>query len=82
MGRFYSVAMAQNPEYRKELKHLEERLHEVLDLCDKLKEENRSLRDNQESLVTEKAQLVQRNEQVRTRVEAMITRLKSLEQGS
>ncbi|MDX1455263.1 MAG: TIGR02449 family protein [Gammaproteobacteria bacterium] len=73
--------MAENPEFRKELKRLEERLHEVLDLCDKLQEENQSLRDNQETLVAEKASLVQRNEQVRTRVEGMITRLKSLEQG-
>lgn len=73
--------MSTDPKFRSELKHLEERLEEVLDLCDKLTEENRSLRDSQEQLNQEKATLVQRNEQVRTRVEAMITRLKSLEQG-
>lgn len=74
-------AMPNDPKFRSELKQLEERLEEVLELCGKLTEENRSLRDNQEQLVQEKASLVQRNEQVRTRVEAMITRLKSLEQG-
>ena len=74
-------AMSDDPKFRSELKLLEERLEEVLDLCNKLTEENRSLRDNQEQLVQEKASLVQRNEQVRTRVEGMITRLKSLEQG-
>lgn len=73
--------MSTDPKFRSELKHLEERLEEVLDICDKLAEENRSLRDSQEQLNQEKATLVQRNEQVRTRVEAMITRLKSLEQG-
>ncbi|MDX1443428.1 MAG: TIGR02449 family protein [Gammaproteobacteria bacterium] len=73
--------MSDDPKFRSELKHLEERLEEVLDLCSKLTEENRSLRDSQEQLVQEKATLVQRNEQVRTRVEGMITRLKSLEQG-
>lgn len=74
-------AMSNDPKFRQELKHLEDRLEEVLDLCSRLTEENQSLRENQEHLVQEKASLVQRNEQVRTRVEAMITRLKSLEQG-
>lgn len=80
-GASIVVTMSNDPAFRKELKALEGRLLEVLDLCDRLQEENRSLRETQEHLVAEKASLVQRNEQVRTRVEAMITRLKSLEQG-
>lgn len=46
----------------------------------RLTEENRSLRSQQEQLVGERSQLLAKNEQARSRVEAMITRLKSLEQ--
>jgi cell division protein ZapB len=46
-----------------------------------LKEENRALRQRQDTLMTERANLLQKNEQVRARVEAMIGRLKGLEHG-
>ena len=46
-----------------------------------LKEENRALRQRQDTLINERANLLQKNEQVRARVEAMIGRLKSMEQG-
>lgn len=74
--------MSKEPAFKQELKRLEERLQEVLDLCGRLQEENHSLRENQEQLVAEKANLVQRNEQVKARVEHIISRLKSLEQSS
>ena len=45
-----------------------------------LSAENRSLRQQQELLATERSQLLAKNEQARSRVEAMIARLKSLEQ--
>ena len=48
--------------------------------CQRLADENRSLRQQQEQLVGERAQLLNKNEQARSRVEAMIARLKSLEQ--
>ena len=44
-----------------------------------LKEENRALRQRQESLTAERSAFAQRNEQVRARVEAMIGRLKTME---
>ena len=81
-GRLYSSGMSKEPAFKQELKRLEERLQEVLDLCGRLQEENLSLRESQDRLVEEKASLVQRNEQVRTRVEHIITRLRSLEQSS
>ena len=65
-----------------DLKSLAQQLEELLWLCGRLHDENRSLRTSQESLVQEKANLVSKNEQARSRVEAMISRLKSLEQGS
>jgi cell division protein ZapB len=49
-----------------ELQKLEVRLEELVNTITRLKEENRSLR----------------NEMARTRVEAMINRLKAMEQGA
>ena len=47
-----------------------------------IKEENRALRQRQETLASEKTSLLNRNEQVRTRVEAMIGRLKAMEHSA
>ena len=57
------------------------RIDQLVELCRRLGEENRSLRQSQEQLASERAGLIARNEQARTRVEAMIGRLKSLEQN-
>ncbi len=65
-----------------ELKRLEIRLDELIRTINRLKEENRSLRTQQESLTSERAQLIERNEMARTRVEAMINRLKAMEQNA
>ena len=62
-----------------ELKKLETRVDDLLGTCDKLMSENKSLRHQQETLVSERAHLIEKNELARTRVESMITRLKSLE---
>jgi len=65
-----------------ELRKLEVRLEELVDTITRMKEENRSLRNQQESMVTERAGLIEKNELARTRVEAMIGRLKAMEQGA
>ena len=57
------------------------RIDQLLDLVRRLTEENRSLRQSQEAMVSERANLLAKNEQARSRVEAMIARLKSLEQN-
>jgi cell division protein ZapB len=64
-----------------ELKRLEKRLDDLVVTVGHLKEENRALRQRQETLSSERATLLQKNEQVRARVEAMIGRLKSMEQA-
>ena len=64
----------------KDLARLELQLNSLLDQCRKLREENQSLLNRQESLVADRATLVAKNEEARTKVEAMINRLKSLEQ--
>lgn len=81
---FYSSAMSQkSPEHQfeVELKRLEKRIDDLVDVVGVLKEENRSLKQRQDSLTAERAQMLQKNEQVRARVEAMISRLKGMEQG-
>jgi cell division protein ZapB len=65
-----------------ELKRLERRVDELVVTLGQLKEENRALRQRQDTLMTERAGLLQKNEQVPARVEAMIGRLKSMEHGS
>lgn len=62
-----------------ELAQLERRVEELLVTVEALKEENRALRQRQESLAAERSAFAQRNDQVRARVEAMIGRLKTME---
>ena len=62
-----------------EFAQLERRIEELLLTVDALKEENRALRQRQESLTAERSAFAQRNDQVRARVEAMIGRLKTME---
>lgn len=64
-----------------ELQRLEKRLDELVVICKQLQEENRSLKQRQDSLIEDRATLLQKNEQVRGRVEAMISRLKAMEQS-
>ncbi len=64
-----------------ELKKLEFRVDELVNICDKLRDENQTLRDQHASISADKATLVEKNEQVRTRVEAMIGRLRAMEKS-
>ena len=63
------------------MREFTERVEQLIALAQRLAEENRSLRQSQEQLMSERANLLAKNEQARSRVEAMINRLKSLEQG-
>lgn len=71
-----------NATFEHELKRLEKRVDALVRVCDQLQDENRSLKQRQDVLTSERAHLLQKNEQVRARVEAMIGRLKAMEQGS
>lgn len=62
-----------------DLHALEVRVEELIRACQHLKNENRSLRAREETLLAERAGLIEKNESARDRVEAMINRLKSLE---
>jgi len=82
--RDYIPGMAEkiNSTFEHELKRLEKRVDALVRVCDQLQDENRSLKQRQDVLTSERAGLLQKNEQVRARVEAMIGRLKAMEQGS
>jgi cell division protein ZapB len=82
--RLYIDAMAEdgNSMFEHELKRLEKRVDALVRVCDQLQDENKSLKQRQDTLTAERATLLQKNEQVRARVEAMIGRLKAMEQGS
>lgn len=71
-----------NLNFESDLKRLEDRLDDLVKICNQLQTENKSLKDKQETLSRERATMVQKNEEVRARVEAMIVRLKSMEQGN
>jgi len=82
-SRIYIAPMADdaNVQFEHELKRLEKRVDALVQVCDQLQDENRSLKQRQDTLTAERANLLQKNEQVRARVEAMIGRLKAMEQG-
>lgn len=63
-------------------KHLEQRVDEVIALCDEYKRHNKSLRSRELQLTEERANLMKKNDMALTKVESMISRLKALEQDS
>jgi cell division protein ZapB len=71
--------MSDRPQARSQLRDISAQIDQLIGLCQRLMDENRSLRQSQEQLMSERANLLAKNEQARSRVEAMINRLKSLE---
>ena len=71
-----------NNQFEAQLERLEKRVDVLVEYCDKLQNENETLRRRQDVLTQEKASLLQKYDQVRSRVEAMIGRLKAMEQGA
>jgi cell division protein ZapB len=58
---------------------LASKVNYLIAMCERLKLENESLRDQRGSLAGERASLMEKNELAQSRVEAMITRLKAME---
>ena len=63
-----------------DLETLERKIDELIRICDRLREENASLRASREHLVSERADLIEKTELARSKVEAMVERLKSMEE--
>ncbi len=64
-----------------QLSRLEEQVTSLLETIDRLSQENRSLRTQQDTIANERANLLEKHDQVRNRVDAIVTRLKSMETG-
>lgn len=62
-----------------DLAALELRVDELINTVSQLKTENSALRNQQDSLVTERAVLIEKTELARTRIESMISRLRAME---
>lgn len=67
---------------RMDLQALETQVDELIHTCEQLTSENRALREQQSTLVAERASLIEKSELARSRVEAMIARLKAMEIGT
>ncbi|MFP4080121.1 MAG: TIGR02449 family protein [Ectothiorhodospira sp.] len=64
------------------LRDLESRVEALVQLCERLQEENRMLQQQNDQLRAERAALSERGEQARIKVESIISRLRSMEQAS
>lgn len=63
-----------------QLKLLERKVGDLIQLCEQLDRENRLLKNAANGWQHEREQLIQKTEVARSKVEAMIVRLKTLEQ--
>ncbi|MFV2004934.1 MAG: TIGR02449 family protein [Gammaproteobacteria bacterium] len=60
---------------------LEEQVGELLELCQRLGDDNKDLRSQLQHLTSERSTLMETKEKVRNQVESMITRLRSMEKA-
>ncbi len=60
---------------------LEQQVDELLELCQRLGDDNKELRSQLQQLSTERSSLFEKKEKVRVQVESMITRLRSMEKS-
>ncbi|AHK80042.1 hypothetical protein M911_13760 [Ectothiorhodospira haloalkaliphila] len=74
-------AIHHSAEADRTLRDLETRIEALARACDRLRNENNMLRQQNEQLLTERSILTERGEQARIKVESMINRLKSMEQA-
>jgi len=59
---------------------LEDKVDELIQLCNDMKKENQILRDDKHNWESERNSLVEKNQLARTRLEKVLQRLKTLEQ--
>jgi cell division protein ZapB len=64
-----------------DLKQLESRIDQLIEACQRLRNENDSLKSEHGSLQAERAKLLEKTRIARERIESMIDRLKALERA-
>ena len=60
---------------------LEEQVGELIELCQRLDNDNKDLRTQLQRLTSERSTLMEQKEKIRLQVESMITRLRSMEKA-
>ena len=60
---------------------LEEQVGELIELCQRLDNDNEDLRAQLQRLTSERSTLMEQKEKIRLQVESMITRLRSMEKA-
>ena len=60
---------------------LEQQVGELLELCQRLVDDNKDLRSQVQQLTTERSTLFEQKQKIRVQVESMITRLQSMEKA-
>ena len=63
-----------------DITNLENRIDELITICDQLKNENTVLRERQDLMLEERERLIEKADMARVRVESILTRLRSMEQ--
>jgi cell division protein ZapB len=76
----YSIPSLRVRENLLEIKDLEAKIDELIQLCDELEQKNTMAAADREALLKERTRLLEKNELAKNKVEAMIMRLKALEQ--
>jgi cell division protein ZapB len=71
--------MSSDEQIGNDMRQLELRVDDLIGVCRRLKDENDSLRDRQDTLIEEKTKLAEKNRMARTRLENIVTRLKALD---
>lgn len=75
--------MTENEPYQSlEIKDLEKKLDQLIELFHTVEIENDALKAKQATLIKEKSELLEKTTIARNRVEAMISRLKTMGQGT
>ncbi len=70
------------PHQSLDIKELEKKLDQLIELYNIVKKENEVLKVKQDGLMREKAHLLEKTTLAKNRVEAMISRLRAMGQGS
>lgn len=63
-----------------DIQALEQQVDELIQICNRLREENTWLRARQATLADDRAQLVEKTELARSKVESIVSRLKTMEE--
>lgn len=67
------------PQFSQQVLQLETQVETLLNLLDKMAEENRRLKNREKQLIAEQSELVHKTDTVRDQIETMLGRLNALE---